>query len=58
VDLDFEKKHKVKLNENSVASIREDYKNGLTCKMLAEKYNVSKYTIKDVITRRTWNKVK
>lgn len=43
-----------KLNESKVFNIRMDYSNGIKLKQLGEKYNVSKYTIYDVVKRKTW----
>ena len=44
-----------KLNPEQVREIRKIYKHGgITQKQLAEQYNVSKYTINDLILNKTW----
>lgn len=47
-----------KLNKELVLQIREDReKTNLSYQKLAEKYNISKSTIADIITRKTWKDV-
>ena len=54
----FEKGRHTKLTAEIVKKIREDkIKNNLSYSKLAEKYNISKSTIADIITKRTWKNV-
>lgn len=54
----FEKGRHTKLNAEIVKKIREDKeKNKLSYTKLAEKYHISKSTIADIITKRTWKNV-
>ena len=54
----FEKGRHTKLNEDIVKQIRQDReKLNLSYQKLANKYNVSKATIADIITFRTWKNV-
>lgn len=54
----FEKGRHTKLTAEIVKKIREDkIKNNLSYSKLAEKYNISKSTIADIITKRTWKDV-
>ena len=54
----FEEKRHTKLTEEIVKQIREDRKNtGMSYEKLANKYNISKATISDVINFRTWKNV-
>lgn len=54
----FEKKRHTKLTEEIVRQIREDRKNtGMSYEKLANKYNISKGTIADIINFRTWKNV-
>ena len=54
----FEKGRHTKLNAEIVKKIREDReKNKLSYTKLAEKYHISKSTIADIITKRTWKNV-
>lgn len=47
-----------KLTEETVKKIREDKeKLNLSYKQLAEKYNISKSTVSDIIKKRTWKNV-
>lgn len=56
-DLIEEGRH-TKLNKEIVKQIREDRdKNHLSYQQLANKYNISKSTIADIITFRTWKNV-
>ncbi len=46
-----------KLTEQDVLSIRNEYKSGkrgFGCRILARKYNVSRYAILDIVKRDTW----
>ena len=45
---------RARLTDEIVASIREDVKNGIKMRLLAEKWKVSKCTIKDIVHYRTW----
>ena len=54
----FENRGHTKLNPDIVKSIREDReKNNLSYQKLANKYNIPKPTIADIIKRRTWKNV-
>lgn len=54
----LEKGRHTKLNEDLVREIRKDKKeNNLSYNKLAEKYNISKSTVADIITERTWKNV-
>ena len=54
----LEKGRHTKLNKELVLAIRKDKKeNNLSYSKLAEKYNISKSTIADIITERTWKNV-
>ena len=54
----FEKGRHTKLNADLVKTIRKDKeKNNLSYQKLADKYGISKSTIADIITRKTWKDV-
>ena len=54
----FEGRSHTKLNEETVKQIRQDKETlDLSYNELAKKYNISKSTIADIITRRTWKNV-
>ena len=54
----FEKGRHTKLTKEIVKKIREDReKTNLSYTKLAQKYNISKSTVADVITKRTWKDV-
>ena len=54
----FEKGRHTKLTQEIVKKIREDReKTNLSYTKLAQKYNISKSTVADVITKRTWKNV-
>jgi hypothetical protein len=46
-----------KLNENDVANIRTDIKNGVKQKVLAKRYSVSTSSINYIAQRKTWKHV-
>jgi len=50
-----EKSHLAKLNWEIVKTLRKEYKDNKTnCAELARKYNLSRYTVWDIIKERTW----
>lgn len=54
----FDGKSHTKLNKEIVTQIREDYQQlRLSYKQLANKYHISKSTIADIITYRTWKNI-
>ena len=60
-----EKAHAAKLTEEAVLAIRKEYEEALhngaqktaTQYFLAEKYNVKRPTISDIVLRRTWKHI-
>ena len=51
------KNPKVKLNEDIVKSIRNDFDSGMTQKKISVKYNVPWSTVHNIITYQTWKHV-
>lgn len=49
--------HKAKLKESDIAAIRESKKQWVSLIAIAAVFGVSRYTIDDVISRRTWSHV-
>lgn len=46
-----------KLTEEQVRSIRSEAGQGVSASLLAQKHNVTKHTIWDVVSRKTWKKI-
>lgn len=52
-----ERNRHAKLGPNEVVEIRRLYKTGLTYNQIGDMFNISKSTISDIITRRTWKHI-
>jgi hypothetical protein len=49
---------KTKLRQDDILDIRTFYINGITIQKIADKYNVQRVTIRNIIRGRTWTNIK